>query len=126
MHNLPSLRERGDPCVLLVHPEDAASLGIRDGERVKVASRVGEIVVPASVDDQVRPGVVSLPHGWGHGRLGTRIGVASLQPGANSNRLTDDLEVDPVSGAAVLNGIPVSVAPLAGGAGARADHTSAA
>jgi anaerobic selenocysteine-containing dehydrogenase len=74
-----------------------------------VASRVGEIVAPVHVTDRVMPGVVSLPHGWGHDVEGTSLGVAAAHAGVNTNRLTDPDCLDPLSGNAVLNGIPVHV-----------------
>jgi hypothetical protein len=65
------------------------------------------------VTDALMPGVVSLPHGWGHGRAGLRLSVAGRHPGASANDLTDELRIDPVSGNAALNGVPVSVEPVA-------------
>jgi anaerobic selenocysteine-containing dehydrogenase len=70
---------------------------------------VGEIEIPAEVTDAVRPGVVSVPHGWGHGVPGTQMAVAAAKAGVNSNILTDDKEIDPLSGNAVLNAIPVTL-----------------
>jgi len=72
---------------------------------------VGEVTAPVELTDGVMEGVVSLPHGWGHDEPGTRMGVAAERPGVNSNRLSDEMEVDPLSGTAVLNGIPVRVGP---------------
>jgi anaerobic selenocysteine-containing dehydrogenase len=87
-----------------------------------VRSRAGEIEVPVQVTDDMMPGVVSIPHGWGHDTPGAMLGVASAQPGANSNVLADELLLEPLSGTAVLNGIPVELAPVmaevAAGAGA--------
>jgi len=72
-------------------------------------SRAGEVVAPVEVTDEIMPGVVSLPHGWGHGMPGSRHSVAAEYAGVNSNVLTDERAVDPISGNAVLNGIPVRV-----------------
>jgi anaerobic selenocysteine-containing dehydrogenase len=77
-----------------------------------VRSRVGAVVAPVEVTDSITPGVVSLPHGWGHDRPGAPFAVAGERPGVNANLLTDDRELDPLSGNAVLNGVPVSVAPV--------------
>ena len=74
-------------------------------------SRAGELVADVEVTDDVMEGVVSLPHGWGHGQPGTQMGVAAANAGVNSNLLSDELQVDPLSGNAVLNGIPVELAP---------------
>lgn len=110
MHNLASL-VRGRPrCTLQVHPDDAAARGVRDGGTARVASRVGEVVARVEVTDAVTRGVVSLPHGWGHDVDGVRLGVAREFAGVNSNLLTDEEQMDPLSGNAVLNGIPVTVA----------------
>ena len=111
MHNVSTLVKGKERCTLQVHSSDAARLGVADGSPAVVRSRVGEVVAPVEVTDDVMPGVVSLPHGWGHDRPGTRLGVASSRPGVNFNLLTDEAEIDPLSGNAVLNGIPVTVAP---------------
>ena len=111
MHNVHALAKGPDRCTLLVHPDDAAHLGLRHRGRARVRSRVGEVSVPVAVSDEMMPGVVSLPHGHGHDAPGARLGVAARQPGVNSNLLTDEEEVDALSGNAVLNGIPVEVAP---------------
>jgi anaerobic selenocysteine-containing dehydrogenase len=94
-----------------LHPDDAAALGLADGDPAVVRSRVGEVTVPVEVTDAIRPGVVSIPHGWGHGIPGTQMAVAAEHAGVNSNLLADERLFDPISGNAVLNGIPVSVAP---------------
>ncbi len=113
MHNVEVLVKGRPRCTLHVHPDDAARLGVADGETAAVRSRVGQLEVVVEVTDAVRPGVVSLPHGWGHGMPGSRLGVAARYAGVNSNVLTDDQVVDDLSGNAVLNGIPVELAPLA-------------
>src|SRR5919198_585096 len=111
MHNLPMLM-RGKPrCTAHVHPQDAARLGLGDGEAAVVRSRAGAAVVPVEVTDDVMPGVVSIPHGWGHDLAGVELAVASDHPGTNSNVLPDELVLEPLSGTAILNGIPVELAP---------------
>jgi anaerobic selenocysteine-containing dehydrogenase len=95
-----------------VHPDDAERLGLRDGELARVSSRAGEVQVPVEVTDAVMPGVVSIPHGWGHDAEGARMTVASAHAGTNSNVLADEQLIDPLSGNAVLNGIPVELAPV--------------
>ncbi len=99
-------RER---CTLLMHPHDATRLKLVDGERVVVTSRTGSVEAGLEVTDELAEGVVSLPHGWGHRRPGTRPGTAHEHPGSSANDLTDDQAVDPVCGTAVLNGVPVRV-----------------
>jgi len=110
MHNLDVLVKGRPRCTVHVHPEDAGRHGIVDGAEVRVRSSAGEIVLPAEVTDAVRPGVVSVPHGWGHDRPGVRLGVAARHAGANSNVLARSDLFDPLSGNAVLNGIPVELA----------------
>jgi anaerobic selenocysteine-containing dehydrogenase len=112
MHNLPALVKGKDRCTMLVHPDDAERLGLDDGGTARVSSAAGEIVAPVEVSDGVMAGVVSIPHGWGHSGPGLRLGVASEHAGVNSNVLADDSRVEPVSGNAILNGIPVEVAPV--------------
>ena len=109
MHNCPSLMKGEERCTLLMHPTDAGRLGLLDGREVLVASRVGEITVPLQVDDTVMAGVVSLPHGFGHSRQGTRMGVASARPGASMNDLTDDAATEGLVGNGILTGIAVQV-----------------
>ncbi|MFD9909473.1 molybdopterin oxidoreductase family protein [Streptomyces sp. NPDC059063] len=109
MHNVPALMGGSNRCTLHVHPDDAARLGLADGSPARVSADGGEITVPVEVTDAVRPGVVSLPHGWGHDRPGTRLAVAAADPGANVNQLLDGTLLDPLSGTAVLNGFPVTV-----------------
>jgi len=109
MANIPSLVSGPPRCVLLVHPEDASRLGLEGGAAVEVKSRVGRIAVPVEITTDIRPGVVSLPHGWGHDLTGVRMGVAMTHGGVNSNILSDDERFDPLSNNAVLNGIPVEV-----------------
>ena len=111
MHNVEVLVKGRPRCTLQVHPDDAVRLGLVDGDDAEVRSRVGAVVAPVEITDEVRRGVVSLPHGWGHDRAGTATTVASSRPGVNSNLLTDPLGIDPLSGNAVLNGIPVTVRP---------------
>jgi anaerobic selenocysteine-containing dehydrogenase len=112
MHNLPVLVKGKRRCTLQVHPADAARIGLTDGGVAKVASRTGALVVPVEVTDGIRPGVVSIPHGWGHDLPGVQLAVASTSAaGVNSNLLADEELFDAISGNAVLNGIPVTVAP---------------
>lgn len=111
MHNIDVLVKGKDRCTLLVHPDDAGAAGISDGGDVTVTSSAGEVVATAEVTDEVSPGTVSLPHGWGHGVDGTRGQVAAGTNGVNSNVLTSVDVIDPLSGNARLNGIPVTVAP---------------
>lgn len=109
MHNYSRLMRGKDRCTLLMHPNDADARRLADGEAVRVSSRVGSVTLPLQVSDEIMPGVVSLPHGWGHRRSGTRLAVAAANPGVSVNDLTDPELVDPVSGNAALSGVPVRV-----------------
>jgi anaerobic selenocysteine-containing dehydrogenase len=112
MHNLHALAKGRQRCTLLVNPADAEHLGLRDGGRARVRSRVGAVEAPVTVTDEMMPGVVSLPHGYGHDDERARLRIARAHAGVNSNRLTDEAAVDALSGNGVLNGIPVEIAPL--------------
>ncbi|WP_152531425.1 molybdopterin-dependent oxidoreductase [Mycobacterium sp. UM_CSW] len=109
MHNVPALMKGKDRCTLLIHPDDAARCGVSDGDIVTVKSAAGEIKVPVEVTDTIKPGVVSMPHGWGHGKPGTRMSVANGSPGANTNVLSPPTFLDEPSGNGALNGIPVTI-----------------
>lgn len=109
LHNVPALMKGKDRCTLLIHPDDAARCGVADNDVVTVKSQAGEIKVPVEVTDAIKPGVVSMPHGWGHGKPGTRMAVANGSPGANTNVLSPPTFVDEPSGNGVLNGIPVTI-----------------
>jgi anaerobic selenocysteine-containing dehydrogenase len=109
LHNVPALMKGKERCTLLIHPDDAARCGIDDNDVVTVKSAAGEIKVPVEVTDAIKPGVVSMPHGWGHGKPGTRMAVANGSPGANTNVLSPPTFIDEPSGNGALNGIPVTV-----------------
>ncbi|MEU2505592.1 molybdopterin oxidoreductase family protein [Streptomyces sp. NPDC007863] len=112
LHNTPALNGGSNRCTLQVHPEDAERLRLADGGPARITGAGGELTAEVEVTDAVRAGVVSLPHGWGHDRPGTRMTVAAARPGVNVNQLLDGSLLDPLSGTAVLNGFPVEVAPL--------------
>ena len=111
LHNSTRLVRGKNRCTLLVHPEDAARLGLEDGTVARIRSRVGEVTAPVELSDGIMPGVVSLPHGWGHGRQGVRLRVAAAHPGVSLNDLTDEQRVDALCGVAALSGVPVEVVP---------------
>jgi anaerobic selenocysteine-containing dehydrogenase len=109
MHNAPRLMRGPDRCTLLLHPLDAASRGIANGDLIEVRTSVGAVTVPAEVTDRMMPGVVSLPHGFGHARAGARQSLAAEKPGASLNDLTDGNRLDELTGNAALSGIAVEV-----------------
>ncbi|MFD3487114.1 molybdopterin oxidoreductase family protein [Streptomyces sp. NPDC058665] len=111
MHNVPTLNGGSNRCTVQVHPADAARLGLADGRPARITTEAGEITIPVEITDTVRAGVVSVPHGWGHDRPGTRMAVAHARPGVNVNQLLDGSRRDPLSGTSVLNGFPVELAP---------------
>lgn len=110
MHNLDVLVKGKNRCTLQINPADAARIGVADGGLARVSSRVNTVTVPVEVTDAIMPGVVSIPHGWGHREPETRTRIATEHAGVNGNLLTDELAMDPLSGNSVLNGIPVQVA----------------
>ena len=107
MHNVPALVSGKDRCVLLVHPDDAARAGVLDGEMAILESRVYTGEVPVKLSDEMRPGVVSLPHGWGHAASAPWQQVAGAHAGVSANDWTDDQVVETVVGQSILNGLPV-------------------
>jgi anaerobic selenocysteine-containing dehydrogenase len=114
MHNLPALVKGKERCTLHIHPDDAERLGLADGESARISSAAGSLEAPVETTEDIMPGVVSIPHGWGHDAAGVRMGVASAHAGVNSNVLADESMLEPLSGNAVLNGIPVEVSALDG------------
>ncbi len=112
MHNVPALVKGRNRCTLHIHPDDAARARLADGDVAEVASEAGRVEVPVEVTDAIAPGVVSLPHGWGHDRPGARLSVAREHAGINSNVLSPGTFVDVISGNAAVNGIPVTVRAL--------------
>jgi anaerobic selenocysteine-containing dehydrogenase len=111
MHNVKVLVKGKDRCTLLVHPDDATRVGLDDGGTARITSEAGTIEAPVEVSDEMMPGVVSLPHGWGHSIDGTRLSVAKEHAGVNNNLLAPGHLVDEISGNAIVNGIPVEVVP---------------
>ncbi len=111
-HNVPGLAKGQQLCTLEMHPDDAAVRGLDDGAVAEVSSPAGEVQVPVAITEALRPGVVSLPHGFGHDLEGVQQRVATANPGVNSNRLTPREAIDPISGTAVLNGLAVEVRAL--------------
>ncbi|MDO9320294.1 MAG: molybdopterin oxidoreductase family protein [Pseudomonas sp.] len=109
MHNYHRLVKGKPRHQLLMHPDDLAARDLTDGQRVRISSRVGMIEVEVAVSTDMMPGVVSLPHGWGHGRAGVQLAIAGALAGASVNDLTDERALDAVSGNAALNGLPVEV-----------------
>lgn len=110
LHNVPALMRGKDRCTLLIHPDDATRAGISTGQLVDVSTGEGQVSVCAEISEEMMPGVVSLPHGWGHGVAGTRLGVANEHPGVNSNLLNPAGLVDVPSNTQVVNGVPCRVA----------------
>lgn len=112
MHNIQALSGGSNRCTLQIHPTDAARLGLEDGKSARITADGGALEAPVEITDTIRAGVVSLPHGWGHSRPGTRMSVAGRAPGVNVNQLLDGSRLDPLSGTAVLNGFPVELRAL--------------
>jgi len=109
LHNSLAMVKGRNRCTLLMHPDDAAARGLEHGTQVVIESRTGQVTAPLHVTDHVMPGVVSLPHGFGHNRKGTRLSVASKHAGVSINDVTDERLYDQLTGTAALNGVPVQV-----------------
>jgi anaerobic selenocysteine-containing dehydrogenase len=112
MHNIERSMRGRERCTLLVHPDDAARLGVATGVRTRMESDAGAITVTVEVSDTIMPGVVSLPHGWGHHREGSRLAVASRHAGASINDVTSEMHLDTMSGNAAFNGLAVHLHPV--------------
>jgi anaerobic selenocysteine-containing dehydrogenase len=112
MHNVPALMRGKDRCTLLIHPDDAQRAGVRSGEVAEISTDEGSLTVLAEISDEMMPGVVSLPHGWGHGLDGTNLRVANDHPGVNSNLLNPAHLIDVPSNTQVVNGVPCQVRTL--------------
>ncbi len=109
MHNARSLVKGPDRATLLIHVDDARRLNLTGGQTARITSRVGSVTAKVTPTEDIMPGVVSLPHGYGHAAVKDTMRVAGATPGPNVNTLTDDLYVEPVLGTAVLNGVPVVI-----------------
>jgi len=109
LHNSERMVKGKQRCTMLMHPDDAADRDLMSGQNVLVRSRVGEIVLPVEVSEEMMRGVVSIPHGWGHDRSGSRLEVAQQHAGASINDLTDNQAIDALCGTAAFNGTPVTV-----------------
>ncbi len=109
MHNLPTLAKGPQRCTLMIHPDDAMRLGLEDGALASIQAGQRQITAPVAWSTDLMPGVVSLPHGWGHNAPGARMQVAAERPGANLNAVLDDSLRDPLSGNAVLSGVQVEI-----------------
>jgi anaerobic selenocysteine-containing dehydrogenase len=111
MHNIKVLTKGRNRCTLQIHPSDADRLGLAAGAPARVSSRVGSVTIDTEITDGIRPGVVSIPHGFGQDLDGVQLQVASDYRGVNTNILTDEYFRDPISGNIALNGVPVTVEP---------------
>jgi anaerobic selenocysteine-containing dehydrogenase len=109
MHNSLRLVKGPPRCTMLINPADARARNLGEGSLAEVSSRVGSVQIAVEVTDDMMPGVISIPHGWGHDRDGVRLSVAGAHAGVSVNDLTDEAQIDPLSGTAVLNGVPVEV-----------------
>jgi anaerobic selenocysteine-containing dehydrogenase len=112
MHNLPVLAKGAARCIALTNPNDAARLGLEEGDRARITHDGRSIEAEVEVTDEMMPGVISLPHGWGHDQPGAQLEVAAANPGANLNALMDENRRDPLSGNAVLSGMEVEMTPV--------------
>jgi anaerobic selenocysteine-containing dehydrogenase len=114
MHHSRRLIKGKNPCELMIHPDDASHRGVLADSLVKVTSKAGQIELPVHITDEIMPGVVCMPHLWGHNRKNTQQQVANANPGVSMNDLTDVSVFDELTGNAIVNGVPVKVEVLAG------------
>ena len=113
MHQASNLnRSRHIKCTAMLHPDDAQHLGVAEDEVVKISSRVGKVLIPVEISDTVMPGVVSIPHGYGHSKSGTYIPVAEQKPGVSVNDLTDHMRIDPLTGNAAFSGLELKISKI--------------
>jgi anaerobic selenocysteine-containing dehydrogenase len=112
LHNSERMVRGKKRCTLLLHPDDAAQLGVKDGEDVEVRSAQGKLVISTEVSDEIMPGVVSIPHGWGHDKEDTHVQTAKANPGVSINDIVDAKLMDRLTGVASLNGIPVDISTV--------------
>mgnify|MGYP000023513623 CR=1 FL=1 len=113
LHNSHRLLKGPNRCTLMIHPDDAMGLGLAEGDMAEVSNHVGKVELPIEITEDIMPSVVSMPHGYGHGRKGVKLSVASEKPGVSMNDLTDPAIVDDLSGNAVLNAVPVQITKAA-------------
>lgn len=112
LHNSRRLVKGKPRCVALLNPLDAQRIGLDGSGRIAVSSRTGRIEIDAASSDDIMPGVISIPHGWGHTKPGTQWSTAQAHPGVSVNQLTDEMQLDELSGNTALNGVPVQVSSL--------------
>jgi len=109
LHNSYRMVKGKPACIALINDQDAQSMGIEDGQLIRVSSRVGQVEIPVETTSEIMPNVVSIPHGWGHGKSDTNLSIANAHQGISVNELTDEKFVDKLTGNAALNGVPVSI-----------------
>jgi anaerobic selenocysteine-containing dehydrogenase len=109
MHNSELLQKGKNRCVVLINPADAEKEGIKAGSKVNVTSRVGEVQIEAQITEDMMPGVLSIPHGYGHHKKGIKLGVAQENPGVSVNDLTDELLIDELTGNAAFSNLYVTL-----------------
>jgi anaerobic selenocysteine-containing dehydrogenase len=120
MHNSERLVKGRERCTVMMHPDDARARGLAAGSRATVATKIGAIELPVELSTDLMPGVISVPHGWGHGRAGSRLAIANAHAGASLNDITDDAAYDTLSGTSALTGLPVEVRAASAATGATA------
>jgi anaerobic selenocysteine-containing dehydrogenase len=112
LHNNARMVRGNNRCTAQIHPDTAKEHNVKDQQPIRVASRVGAVELEAEITDKIMPGVVSIPHGWGHDLKGTGLSIARQNAGVSCNDLTDASQVDPLCGNAVLNGVPIEICPV--------------
>jgi anaerobic selenocysteine-containing dehydrogenase len=112
LHNSKLLMKGNNRCTVQIHPEDALRCGMQDKEIIKISSRVGSVELPVEITVSIKKGVLSIPHGYGHGRKGTSLDIANKYAGASINDLTDELLIDPLTGNAAFSNLMVRISTI--------------
>ncbi|MBL4865508.1 MAG: hypothetical protein JKY67_03935 [Pseudomonadales bacterium] len=115
MHNSLRLVKGKSRCTAMIHPEDAKARKVKEGDNVIVESRIGKIEIAVEITDEIKQGVISIPHGWGHHRAGTRMPIAERHAGVSINDITDTKMIDTLTGTTAVNGVPVSLVAVNAG-----------
>ena len=112
LHNSPRMVNGKPRCTLLIHPQDAVKRSLKSGDPALIRSRAGSVEIPIEITEEIMPGVVSMPHGWGHNRPGMQISIAEQHAGQSINDLTDNQAIDGLCGTAAFSAVPVTVEAL--------------
>ncbi|HHL32015.1 MAG TPA: molybdopterin oxidoreductase family protein, partial [Oceanospirillales bacterium] len=109
MHNSQRLVKGKPRCLAIINQVDAQKHQLQEGDSIKVISQTSELVIAVTITENIKAGIISIPHGWGHNQPDTKLAIANKHPGVNINNLMNDTEIDELSGNAVLAGVPIRI-----------------